>query len=450
MSHSPDVNSVIDAIPGRTLPASASMTGFALMGVGVLAIAYGFLVAGAAWTWGALLVAIMVGFAAAQGGIIFAIIQTGTWGRWGRPLKRIGESFAFMLPVMYVALLVFLLLGVGIYPWNPDTFNPGGVVDLHPHSPAAISSKPLWLSKWFFIGRQALAMALLVGLDFVYLRASLRPDMIQAKARLGDKAPKWWDMFIGGKTDLKAAVESGQATQSALVPVLGLAYGLIFSLLAFDLVMSLSPWWYTNLFGAWIAVSSFWMSLAVLAIVTNVTKNWLGIAAFIKPNVTHDLGKLMLAGCMFWAYNVFSQILPIWYGQIPEETDYLLVRLYLPTWSWMSQTVAVLCFIAPFTILLSRGVKKMRWPFVGVSALIVFGIFMERSLLVLPNVYLEEAFPALNFIIVNIGILLGLIGVFISVIGRVLASIPPLVTSDPYLEDHPWEVHVHSLDAAHH
>jgi hypothetical protein len=306
-------------------------------------------------------------------------------------------------------------------------------------------SKPIWLTPGFFVARQLLAVGLLIVLDVIYLRASLRPDLVAAQQRLGSRAPRWWSRLTGGASDVGATLASGLRLQSLLVPVLGWAYALVMSLVAFDLVMSLSPWWYSNMFGGWTFVSGFWMSLAALGLTVSLARDWLGISRFIGHNVTHDLGKLMLAGCMFWAYTGFAQLLPIWYTDMPEETDFLLVRMILPEWSWLAQTVGITCFLAPFTILLSRGIKKMRWPFAAICVLILTGLFLERSLLVLPSIHLTDPRdPMLAF--VSVGTWLGFVGLFVQVVGRVLASIPPIALTDPHLEPHPWDVHVHALE----
>ena len=134
---------------------------------------------------------------------------------------------------------------------------------------------------------------------------------------------------------------------------------------------------------------------------------------------------------------------------MPEETDFLLVRMYLPEWSWLAQTVGMTCFVAPFTILMSRGIKKMRWPFAGLCALIMIGVFLERTLLVLPSVhYGDPRTPMVIF--VCIGTWLGFMGLFVQVVSRALVAVPPLVVSDPHLDTHPWDVHIHALDHAHH
>jgi hypothetical protein len=449
MSHMPDVNPTIDAVAGRTLPGSVNALSLGAIGLGLVAFLFGLFAGGeegVAWAWGAVLVGILFTLALSQGGVMFGVIMTGTWARWGRPVKRIAEVFGLFMPFVWLALLVFLIGGIGIYPWNPDTIVASGPVALEPHSPEAISSKPFWLSKGFFIVRQLAIVFGLMVLDLLWIRASLTPDLVQAKARLGDKAPGWYDKVTGGTTDLEGAIRSSLKTQNMLLPIMAVCYALGMSFLAFDLIMSLAPWWFSNMFGGWTFVSSFWVSLACVGFVAMIGRDWLKLGDWVKPNVTHDIGKLLLAGCMFWAYTAYAQLLPIWYTDMPEETDFLLIRMMLPQWSWLSQTVAVTCFVGPFTILLSRGIKKMRYPFAGVCALIMVGIFLERSLLVYPSIYMGADFPWLNFLFVSVGVWLGFLGAFTQVVGRVLASVPGVCVADPYLETHPWDVHVHSLD----
>jgi hypothetical protein len=451
-SVSHEVDAVIDAIPNRSVPMPVVGVGVGLMVLGLAGFGYG-MMTNPAWAWGAFLVGLVFTLSMAQGGVIFSVVGTLTWAHWSRPLKRIAESFAFYLPFGYAALLFFLALGHNLYPWSPNTFVEGGPVEIHPHGPAVLfAAKPIWLSMPFFIGRQALGLLALFALDFVYLKFSLGPDMLKAKQRLGDKAPGWWSTFIGGQTDLNAAVAQGQAMQTNIAPFVAVGYALMFSLVAFDLIMSLHPWWYSNIFGGWFFSNSIWQTLAMIGVVAMFSRDWLGLGKFIKPKTTHDLGMMLLAFTMAYAYMLFAQILPIWYANMPEETDFLMVRMLLPEWGWMSRVVAVLCFLMPFTILLSRGIKKMRWPFAAICTVILVGVFFDRTLLVMPSVFKGSTFPIDLFLGTSIPVWLGFVGLFITVVSQVLARIPPLVVSDPRVEAHPWDVHVHSDDAhaAHH
>ncbi len=445
MSAAPDVTPVIDGIADRSLPGNINNASIAAVLIGAVCFGFGMFQVGPAYTWGAFLVGLVYTLAIAQGGVVFAVIITGTFARWGRPVKRIAESFGFFLPVGWALLIVFLLFGVQIYAWHPNTILPGGPVDLAPHSPEAIASKEVWLSPSFFIIRQITLLLILMLLDGLYIYASLRPDLLMAKQRLGKKAPEWWDRVIGNASDLATAVRESLQTQKFLVPFIGIGYALVFSFMAFDLLMSLDPWWFSNMFGGWTFMSAFWLALAVIGLFAAVGRDFFRLERFVRPNVTHDIGKLLLAGCMFWAYTAYAQLLPIWYTDMPEETSYLLVRMRLPEWEWLAQLVGITCFVAPFTILLSRGIKKMRWPFAGICVLVMVGMFLERSLLVLPSVWFD-AFPRWDLVLVSVGVWIGFLGLFTQVVGQVLCRVPPLVVSDPHLETHPWDVHVHSLD----
>ena len=77
------------------------------------------------------------------------------------------------------------------------------------------------------------------------------------------------------------ALEAGQARQSFVFPFLGWAYALIFSMVAFDLIMSLSPWWFSNMFGGWTFVSSVWVALAVIGITSMLGLDWLGLRDYV-------------------------------------------------------------------------------------------------------------------------------------------------------------------------
>lgn len=434
------IDAAIDAVKGRSLPGTAKAVAFAGIAYGVVGIGYGF-VTDPAYLWGAWLVTAFYFLCMAQGAIVFAGVLHGTKAYWGRPLKRIAESIGMFLPVPWIMLAIFLVAGVDhVYSWSPD-YTQGTPTALAPHSDEALPAKEFWLSKagFFFQGRQLLYVALMMALDFVFLRNSLGPDLAMAARRLGGPAAGWWGTF-SGREDAAAGV----AANDTLIPIMAASYAVLWSLLGFDLIMSVDPWWFSNMFGGWLFMSSLWMGMATVGFTAAVSRKWLGLDAFVSRNVTHDLGKLLLAGTMFWAYTLFAQILPIYYTNVPEETNFLLVRLMLPQWRWMSQLVAILCFLAPFTILLSRGLKKMRGPFIGLTSLILTGLFFERSLLVLPSVWLGDTFPTGLFLVTSVGLFAGMAGIAVLYIGGILAKVPAVPVADPYLDEHPWEGHVHA------
>lgn len=456
MSAAHDMDPIIDAVPNRNVPLPLLAGSGIAMLLGIAGFGYAAGTGQWEWAWGAVLVGLVLSLGLSMGGVIFAVILSLSKAHWGRPVKRVAEAFGAYLPIGWVLLLVFLFAGNGLYPWNPSTFISSGPIDLAPHSDFAISTKPFWLSLPFFIGRQLGMSLLLFGLSFAFIFTSLRPDLIRARARLGDKAPGWWSMITGNATDWQAEMGSSDKRQQAIGILVAVCYALVFSFMAFDLIMSLSPWWYTNMFGAWFFVSCVWTGLAMLTIYVLVAKEWLGIGHVITRTVTHDLGKLLLAFCMFWAYTTFAQILPIWYGQMPEETDFFLVRMFELTetvpagdapWYVLTQIVGVMCFLLPFTALLSRGLKKMKWPLISVCTVIIVGIFLERSLLVYASVHLEPTFPIINLVAVGAPVAIGFVGLFLLVVTAALSAVPALNVADPKMAPHPWDEHLHSLDA---
>lgn len=466
-AHEAEVQALIESIPNRSIPMPVLAGSLAAIAVGIGGFGYGLATGAQTWAWGAVLVGIVFTIGLSMGGVMFAAILSLTKAHWGRPLKRIAEAFGLFLPVAWIALVVFLVAGLGLYPWNPDTFvdlsNSGldlteaGAIALEPHSEFAIRTKPIWLDPTFFMARQAggTAVLFLLGLAFVFM--SIRPDLQRAKAVLGDKAPGWWGS-IAGDGNWQETMSKSEHMQQAIGVILGFSYAVMMSLVAFDLLMSLSPWWYANMFGAWFFVSCVWTSMAMLGIYALLGKEWLGLHDRITKTVTHDLGKLILAFCMFWAYTTFAQLLPIWYGQLPEETDYLLVRLFPLTdavpageipWYYLAQTVAAMCFLIPFTVLLSRGIKKMKWPFIAILSVILLGIFLERSLLVYPSVNFEASFPLMNLIVIGGGVWVGFLGLFVLTVTAVLSQLPTATIADPKYEDHPWHEHIGTVGAHH-
>ncbi len=449
-SHGPSfedkVAASIDAVKDRSLPGMARNLAFAGIAWGVAGLGYGFMTS-PEWTWGAWLATSFFFLCMGQGAVMFAVILHGTKAHWGRPLKRIAESFAVVLPIAWLALLVFLIFGTDtVYSWSP-AYTQGDPTALAPHGQAP-AAKEFWLAKGFFEARQLGYVALMMLLDFLFIRNSIGPDLKAAADRLGGPVAGWWSTFMPSG-DAAEAFKSGDYRNEAMLPVMGFGYAILWSLLAFDLIMSVDPWWFSNMFGGWIFMSSILLGMASIGFTAVVGKDWLDLGPWLKPHVTHDLGKLILAGTMFWGYTLFAQILPIYYTNVPEETNFLLVRLMLPQWAWYSQLVAVLVFLAPFTMLLSRGLKKMHRPFVALTCLTITGLFLERSLLVLPSTYLEDTFPTVLFLVTSFGLFAGGLGVTVLAVGSFLSKVPSVPVADPRLDEHPWEGHIHAFDASH-
>jgi hypothetical protein len=426
----PDVTETIQSTPRQVPPMVRNLTTAGIV-VGAGALGLG-LFTHADRTMGALLTCIVYFFCVSWGGVMFSTIATATLGRWQRPFKRIGESFAAMLPILYVLWIVFLLAGgLHIYEWTHE--------EMHGH-------KAIWLQPGFFVMRQVVLVGFLVLLSLTFVRNSLRPDLGVAAEQLGSRAPTWWSRFTVGWKGREIEVEDAYQRNIRLAPVMVVSYALIFSLFAVDAVMSLAPHWYANMFPAWMAVSSIWVSLSWIVIFAAYGGAWMKIDHLTKRSNFHDIGKLMLALCIFWAYTFFAQLLPIWYGNMPEETGYLLLRLYTDTWSPLAKLVAATCFLIPFSVLLSRGIKKFPKSLAGVGMVIATGIFLERFMLVMPQVWKEDSLP---IGVVEVGLFVGFVSLFVKVVTTVLSQVPAAPVTDPFMNPNPSDVHVHPAHHGH-
>jgi len=362
----------------------------------------------------------------AQGGFMLSVAMTLTKARWGRSLKRISEAFGLFVPVVYVGLITFLLVGGDqVFPW------------MHEELP---SHKAIYLTEAFFFWRQVVGLGILMVLNLMYLRASWRPDLGMMKERLGDQAPEWWDKFIKDWKGLEVEIEASENAQRKWGATLAIAYSLIFSMVSVDLSMSLAPHWFANMFPAWFFMSSMWSGLVAIGIYSLLAGKWLQIDHLTTPAVYHDLGKLIFAFCMFWAYTTYAQYLAIWYGNMTEETGFILLRTELDPWADLSKVVVLCCFLAPWTMLLSRGMKKIRSSFLAVSFLILIGIWLERFLVMIPSVWKGNDLP------IGLGEVLmpfGFGGAMVLIVSWALARIPSAPITDKMSEANDLEVHVH-------
>lgn len=424
----PDVAETIRTTP-RGIPNSIRTFGTVGMVIGVLALVLG-LSTEKDRTLAALLTCIVYFMGIAQGGVMFACIQTITLGRWGRPFKRIAESFWFFMPVNYVLYAIFLVGGgLDIYPWTHE--------EMPPH-------KAIWLQPHFFVGRQLAMLGILAVIDFMFIRNSLRADMGVAAETLGTSTPPLWSSFTAGWRGREIEVEDTYQKNIRLAPALVVLYAILYSMFALDAVMSLSPHWYANMFPAWHAVSSLWLTLNWICIISVAFRGWLKVEHLMTPKHYHDLGKLMFALCVFWTYNLFATILPIWYGNMPEETWFLILRMYLDPWAPLAKVVGAMCFLIPFTVLLSRGLKKTPKALQAVAVLIAVGIFLERFIMIMPAVWMKDSLP---IGLVEIGLPIGFVGAFVTVVSNVLARVPAVPISDPFMNENPADIHVHARHA---
>ncbi|HEX2122681.1 MAG TPA: hypothetical protein VHL59_13665 [Thermoanaerobaculia bacterium] len=144
---------------------------------------------------------------------------------------------------------------------------------------------------------------------------------------------------------------------------------LTLTLASVDWVMSLEPKWYSSMFGIAFTVGAGLSAFAFVTFFLVLLSPTQAMRDILKPGHFRDLGNLMLAFTMLWAYTNFSQFLLIWYGNIKEETPYYLKRMH-GGWGLMAAALIVFHFFLPFFMLLMRAIKD-RPKTIGVVTIII-------------------------------------------------------------------------------
>ena len=309
----------------------------------------------------------------AQGMVVFAATQKLAKGHWSGVIIRFAEAGAAFTTV---AVLLYIGLIIGrqyIFTW------------IHEPRPEI----GWWLtSKWFFLRNGAILVAL-SWLSWRFVRHDTAPDVRE----------------LGGATVARTD-DAARISREAAFLILAFAFG--YSLLGYDLIMSLSTKWVSNLFGAFHFMGSFLAGLMMLAVLSIVLRSTMGLAGIYTTRQQHDLAKLCFGFTVFWAYLMWSQFLVIWYGNLAEETYFIFYRLY-GVWRPVGIAVFLLVFLVPFIGLLGVKPKLFAPTMVGFALVSLAGIWLERYLEVIPAIN-HGAGPAIG--VPEIGTTLFFAGVF--------------------------------------
>jgi Ni/Fe-hydrogenase subunit HybB-like protein len=354
--------------------------------------------------WQAYLVNFLFWSGLAFGTVLFSAILTMTNARWGRPLKRLAEAPGAFLPVAFLLFWVLFWGRESLFPWI--------------HEP--VGHKKVWLSSGFLFARDGVSLLLLTAVSVALVYASVRRDLRAIAAREGKGITE-----VDGK-------ERTADPQTVLSPILGILYAVVLSLIGFDLVMSLSPHWHSTLFGAYYFVACFYGALAALAVLSYFSARNMQLRGFIEGRHFQDLGNLLLAFCMVTGDFFYSQFLVIWYGNLPNETRFVLLRVRESPWDILAWAVLFICFVIPFCLLLSRKFKRKPAFMMTLGIVILVGMWLERFLLVVPSIWKDGTIP---LGLMELLITAGFFGIAALCILLFLRRFPVLPLSDPLFRE---------------
>jgi hypothetical protein len=374
----------------------------------------------------------------AQGAVMLAAATTITKGRWNWSVRRLSLAFVAFLPVAFL-LLVPMLIGLreNYFPWIEQM-----AYD------EIVQKKAAYLNIPFLVARNVAGLLVLFGMSLMFAYFALRPDLPPERVRDedGDGGRATWRERIAGDWMGQEEEEARSwARMKVLAPGLTLIFALVMSIVAVDWAMSLESHWFSMLFPAWYFMGGFWGGIALTALLAVLLKKQApDFSESIGPQQLHDLGKLVFAFSIFWAYLVFSQYIVIWYGKLPWEQIWIIDRSG-PEWGWLSVTVIVLCFIVPFVGLLGREPKMVPGWLGAICFLALIGLWLERFLLVAPTLH-EAGTPTLTLWEPLIG--LGFLGLLVGSVRWFLGTFPVIQIWQPPQEPESVEAELPREEAA--
>lgn len=340
-----------------------------------------------------------------QGGIIFSCALRITSGKWGRPILRVAEALGSFIPISFVLLLVLFIGKDDILPYAT-----------HPYS----HPKDVWLNIHFVLGRNVIGLLVLSILSFIYLYYSLRQDLGGSGEGSGIRG--WIASGWRGEGERKECWNK----MMRIAPALVLIYAAVFSILAFDFMMSLSPYWDSTLFGIYYFVACFIGALCATIVLSVMVRKYLNLQDYITKSQFHDLGRLLFGFSLFWVYMFFSQFLVIWYASLPEEVGFVIKRVQEPPFKTLSWLVISCCFFFPLVTLLPKT-NKIITPILAFIATVYFcGLWLEKFVLVTPSL-----FSQIHFGMVQILITIGFFSAFILTFLLFIRTFPILPVGDP-------------------
>jgi hypothetical protein len=203
-------------------------------------------------------------------------------------------------------------------------------------------------------------------------------------------------------------------------------YALTVTFWSVDWVMSIEPHWFSTIYGVLFMTGQALAALAFAVAVLVLLARRPPLSEVIGPGHYHDLGKLLLAFVMFWAYVTFSQFLIVWSGNLPEEVPWYLARLR-GGWGAVALGLVLLHFSLPFVLLLSRTVKRNPRTLAAVAVIIVGMRFVDALWLILP------AFSRGDFQLhwMDLAAPIGVGGLWIALFARQLKTRAILPFNDP-------------------
>jgi len=320
------------------------------------------------------------------------MLQHLTGGHWGVVIRRPLESATRTLPVLAV---LFVPLGFGLrqlYAWTGPMEKPLSRFQMS------------YLTIPGFLTRAAIYFAIWIVLMLLLNSWSLQQDAKPERA-----------------LRRKLQMLSGPGI---------VLYVFTMTFAAVDWVMSLSPHWSSTIYGFLFVGGQAVSALALMIAVAVLLAQSEPMSGILQPRHLHDLGKLLLAFVMLWAYFAFSQLLIIWAGNLPEEIPFYMKRLR-GGWGALGVLILLFHFALPFFLLLSRDLKRSARLLPRLAVAVIFMRLVDLFWMTAP----EFSPDAFRVHWMDVAAPAGIVGIWLAYFAWQLKGRPLLPLGDPELAE---------------
>jgi len=295
------------------------------------------------------------------------MLQYLTGGAWGVVIRRLLEAGSRTLPII---ILMFVPIAIGVYTHKFYEWT------ILPPTEHIMEHRGIFMTPWFWIVRSVIYFCLFGVMVILLNKWSLdqeRTTTVEESRLVLERASR----FSG--------------------PTL-VIYALTVTFAAVDWMLTLDAHWFSTIWGllfvaGW-ALSCYCFCVMVLAFLSDKAP----MDTVVGKRHFHDLGKLMLALVMVWAYFNFSQFLIIWAGNLPEETGWWIVRMK-GGWGWIGAALIFFHFAFPFLVLLQQDFKRHARRIATLALFILLMRLVDMFYLIGPSNRVTPGFEPGAFVV---------------------------------------------------
>jgi hypothetical protein len=339
------------------------------------------------------LLAFMFCLSLALGGLFLVLIHHLFDASWSVPIRRVSEHLACLSAVLAVCFVPLIFLAPHLYAWMDPA-----------NADHALHAKAGYLNKPFFYVRAVIFFLVWIGLSWRLRYWSLRQD------REGGAVPTY---------------------RMRRLAAFGIfLFAVTLTLAAIDWMKSLQHQWFSTMYGVYYFAGSVWTTVATVYLIAAWLRNAGPLRELIQARQMHDVGVLMFAFTVFYAYIAFSQYLIIWNANLPEETFWYVLRE--KGYWWAASMVLVFGhFFLPFLLLLRIDAKLKLRLMAPLCAWAWLMHYLDMSFNILPVIHLDR-FPWRLTDLACLALVAGALGFFFL---RSLSRHPLYPLKDPRLKE---------------